>query len=119
MCASNMKSASFDVLASRFSRLLSPAHDFLGGLTDGSCRRVIRCVTCSPAPTENEVGPLVRASAVATKGHRTKGKWPSPPSTERCRSKRSANDGSVVDHSAASFNHLVGPGQQRQPYVQA
>jgi hypothetical protein len=52
---------------------------------------------------------------VATRGRRTKGRLRWPPSTELCRSRKLANDGSVVGRSKlASFDHLVGAGEQRR-----
>ena len=49
---------------------------------------------------------------VATRGRRTKGRLRWPPGTELCRSRKSANDGSVVGRSKlASFDHLVGAGE--------
>src|SRR5450755_4149039 len=54
------------------------------------------------------VGPV----PVATRGRRTKGRLRWPPSTELCRSRRWANDGSVAGRSKlASFDHLVGAGE--------
>jgi len=39
----------------------------------------------------------------------------SPPSTELCRSRRSANDGSIAGRSQlVSFDHLVGASEQRE-----
>jgi hypothetical protein len=50
---------------------------------------------------------------VATKGRRTKDRLRWPPNTEICRSRKSANDESVVDRSKlASFDHLVGSREQ-------
>jgi hypothetical protein len=57
---------------------------------------------------------------VATRGRRTKGRLRWPPSTELCRSRKSANDGSVVGRSKlASFDHLVGVGEQRRRHGEA
>src|SRR5262245_28853937 len=57
---------------------------------------------------------------VATRGHRTKGRSRWLPSTELCRSRRSANDGSVVGRSKlASFDHLVGAVEQRRRHGEA
>jgi hypothetical protein len=44
----------------------------------------------------------------------------SPTSTELCRSRKSANDGSVVGRSKlASFDHLVVAGEQRRRHGEA
>ena len=57
---------------------------------------------------------------VATRGRRTKGRLQSPPSTELCRSRKSANDGSGGGRSKlASFDHLVGAGEQRRRHGEA
>src|SRR4051812_33997818 len=57
---------------------------------------------------------IARQVSVATKGRLSKGKHRSLPSTERCQSRTSANDGSVVDRlKRTSFDHLVGSGKQR------
>jgi hypothetical protein len=62
------------------------------------------------------IGPV----PVATKGHRTKGRLRWPPSTELCRSRKSANGGSVVGRSKlASLDYLVGPGEQRRRHGEA
>ena len=58
------------------------------------------------------VARIMGSVPVATRGPRTKGRLRSPPSTELCRSRKSANDGSVVGRSKlASFDHLVGAGE--------
>jgi hypothetical protein len=57
---------------------------------------------------------------VATRGRRTKGRLRWPPGTELCRSRKSASDGSVVGRSKlASFDHLVGVGEQRRRHGEA
>jgi hypothetical protein len=57
---------------------------------------------------------------VAMRGPRTKGRLRWPPSTELCRSRKSANDGSVVGHSKlASFDHRVVEGEQRNRHGEA
>jgi hypothetical protein len=55
---------------------------------------------------------IVRLEPVAMRGRWTIGKRRLLPNTELCRSRRSANDGSVADRAQlVSFSHLVCNGQ--------